>query len=242
MIRLALSLALSVAILPALPALAADPIAPPPAPERATYDVWVFKLVGGQWIKQDALCLKTADVMAGINYVLYVNAARDWIAMANLPASAIPDEESQNMPSPASKTPAGTTAPPQPPDIEYAVWGFRLIDGKWVKQDDHCFTSKYGSKLLDYIHEINRFRGQGWYATSNIPVSTFLNWKNLAQTGDSYPEGQYAIGNGYVHTQDGRIVYDPEFSPGGRTVYRPHMTVRVGRDANRNVHYDPPPQ
>jgi hypothetical protein len=240
-------------LLLALPALAADPAMPtpplgdkkieaPPSPPPVTWEVWGYKWDNGGWVKQTDHCLKTTDLKQAIDYYQEIRRFQNWITRDNLPGACIPESTYITVPSWAP-------FPSEAPSIAFTVWAFQLKDGKWVKDEKYCWTtgSNYTCRLdaLAYVKKVNVV--PGWCATINAPDCGLpppkeaypINYHGPS-CDSGYCGGQYAIGNGYVHTSDGRTVYDPEYSPGGRTIYGRHATIRIGRDANRNVHYDPP--
>jgi hypothetical protein len=64
--------------------------------------------------------------------------------------------------------PAFASGPPAAqPVVTWEVWGFKLIDGQWVKQDDHCLKTTDLKQAADYYNGI--FRLPNWYATTNAP-------------------------------------------------------------------------
>jgi hypothetical protein len=153
------------------------PPLPPPAPPPHTYEVWVYKLIDNKWAKQEALCLKTPDIKYLSDYEDRINVLfPSYFAVDNAPASSRAGKVPQFMVSKAS----GITAPPHPPEIESVIWAYKLIDGKWVKQDDHCFKSKYGLELLAYYRELVKYQNDGWYVTTNTSLTTFLFFEKMA--------------------------------------------------------------
>ena len=144
-------------------------------------------------------------------------------------------------------SPSSIPVPTESPLIEFTVWAFHLIDGKWSKDEKYCWVSRSIPNArvdaLTYAKKLNAIHG--WCATTNAPDCAVsqprkgdITYHGPTVKHDSSDSGQYTIGGGYVHTSDGRTVYDPEFSPGGRTIYGPHATWRIGRDANRNLRND----
>lgn len=68
----------------------------------------------------------------------------------------------------ATALPAFAGDPPSSQtNATWEVWGFKLIDGQWIKQDDHCLKTTDLKQATDYYHEL--LRAPGWYATSNAP-------------------------------------------------------------------------
>jgi hypothetical protein len=212
----------------------------PPLPSPVTWEVWGFKWEGDHWVKQPAKCLKTTDLKQAIEFAKEVFCMAGWNERNNIPSQCIPQFSIDD---PYSPSDGPADAPPAP---VYTIWTYKVSDGKWEKDETFCRTANDWLSCTEYVNKINAIAG--WRAATNCPESTLRPGQNKIDfgrvrgaSGSGYSEGQYAIGGGYVHTYDGRIVYDPEFSPGGRTIYRPHMTIRIGRDATRNVHYNPPP-
>jgi hypothetical protein len=65
------------------PALAAAQ--PPPAPGRAEFSVWAFRLSGDKWVKDDAHSWTTSDPVSGLEYAKKVHAVAGWTATTNCP-------------------------------------------------------------------------------------------------------------------------------------------------------------
>lgn len=170
----------TLALLVALPALAAEPPkAPlavqassnaPPCPPPVVCEVWGYKWEG-QWVKHEDHCLKTTDLKQAIDYANEINRFSGWIANTNLPGycrtaytyhdSGIPQWAGQP-----------EKSPPQP---VYVVWAFKLTDGKWVKNEEYSWdTSKWTIDnrqrlvALDLAKRINDV--PGWRATTNAPA------------------------------------------------------------------------
>ena len=57
--------------------------------------------------------------------------------------------------------------PPAKSDKTWEVWGFKMIDGQWIKQDDHCLKTPDIKQATDYYNELGRV--PGWCATTNVP-------------------------------------------------------------------------
>jgi hypothetical protein len=64
------------------PALADQP---PPSERSSTWDVWVFKLIDGQWVKQDDRGLKTNDLKEARDYYRQILRYPGWFATSNAP-------------------------------------------------------------------------------------------------------------------------------------------------------------
>jgi hypothetical protein len=160
---------------PAAPPPISILIPPPPAPPTLSYEVWVYKLTDGKFVKQQALCIKSENLKHINDYLIHVNAFfPSYVAVSSAPGS------SNEGPMPQLQLPKGVGAPEYPPHPENVIWAFKLIGGKWVKQDDHCFKSKYGAEILAYYRELVKYRNDGWYATTNTPITTFLLFEKVA--------------------------------------------------------------
>ena len=194
-----------------------------------------------QWVRQPKHCLKTTDLKKAIEYQKEIMSFQNWITRDNLPASCVDGPTQFAFP---SSIPVPTEAPP----IEFTVWAFHLIDGKWSKDDEILLGQQVDSQRpgrCACVHQeaqrhtrlVRNHQRPGLRRLATEEVGHHLPWSH-SETRTAADSGQYAIGGGYVHTSDGRTVYDPEFSPGGRTIYGPHATWRIGRDANRNLRTD----
>lgn len=242
--RLFLTLALSLLCLIALPILAAEPPAPPsadktspeappppPSPPPVTWIVEGFKAVGYQWTKQPDHCLKATDLKQAVDYEAELMKFQDWVARSNTPSLC-------KIVSPTYETPVEMNDLDCLPNPTFAVWAFHLIDGKWVKDEKFCWqvpdskTSRLDA--LAYVAKVNAV--PGWRATTNAPESTRpaapteitfhgpLGWQRYHYTNSGEGSGTFlgSSGGGYP-------VYSEH---GGRTIYRPHAVIRLGRDAD----------
>ena len=50
----------------------------------------------------------------------------------------------------------------------YSVWAFHLVDGKWVKDAQYCWTTTDPVKGLDYAKKVDAV--SGWKTTTNCPA------------------------------------------------------------------------
>ena len=228
----------------ALPILAAGPPVPPPAdkaapeappsPPPVTWVVDGYKAVGLQWVKQPDHCLKTTDLRKAGEYEAELLRFQEWIAVSNIPAVCSPAPDRW-------ERPTAMVSPPTHPRPRFLVWAFHLIDGKWVKDEKYCWASSdtYTCRLdaLAYAAKVNAV--PSWRATTNAPEATYahrndtivfhgpLGWNS------GYGDGG-GDGNCIGTSRGGYPVYSEH---GGRTIYRPHMTIRTGADAA--AHYTP---
>jgi hypothetical protein len=234
-------------ILAALPALADDePALPPadnialpapPSPPPVTWVVEGYKVVGSDWVKQPKHCLKTTDVQRAAEYEAEIMRFQNWIARSNVPSLC-------KIAPTFFESPAAMETPACPANPTFTVWSFHVVDGNWVKDEKHCWNvpDRKSCRLdaLAYVAKINAV--PGWRATTNAPESTRasdnmevafhgpLGWQRSHETytGDGSGTFHGYSRNGY-----------PMFSEhGGRTIYRPHMTVRLGADANAHFRFD----
>lgn len=240
--RIALCVA---ALLIALPALAAEPvskmptppkgdmkIAPPPSPPPVTWEVWGYKLVNNQWVKQKDYCLETTDLKKAGEYSLEIMRFQNWIVRDNLPAACV-DGPTQ------FAYPSWIPLPTETPPIAFTVWAFKLTDGKWIKDAEYCWTTgdtcTCRLDALAYVKKINAV--PGWYATTNAPdcaVARRTNDTVMYHGPAGYDDSSGPVG----YSRGGYPVYSEH---GGRTIERPHMTIRVGADADWYYRHTPHP-
>lgn len=158
-------------LLIAAPALAADatPTAPPAAPPIAplappavTYEVWGFKLTGGQWVRQPKYNFTTTDLKQAADYKAQLNSYTGWIAKTNLPKASYVHTV-YNDPIVARYRPMQRPQAPM-----YSVWAFKFADGKWVKDDQHSWTTPDPVAGLNYATKVAAIAG--WTTTTNCPA------------------------------------------------------------------------
>jgi hypothetical protein len=216
---------------PPTPSVDAGTPAPPPAPPAIVWEVWGFKLEGNQWVKQPDHCLKTTDMKQAIDYFKEIMRFRDWLSRDNLPGNFIDGPTSFS-------SPTWLTTPASPP-ITFTVWAFQLKDGKWVKDDKYCWvTGDYYTCRLDALEYAKRVNAvPGWRATTNAPDGAPVKTVNYgapyhgpaAYADYSYSGEDYGYGGPIGTSRGGYPVYSEH---GGRTIQRPHMTIRLGADAD----------
>ena len=150
----------------AMPAFAADPNLPatppaPPAPPAATYEVWAFKLTGGQWVRQPNYNFTTTDLRQAADYKAQINSFAGWTVTTNLPDASYVHTV-YNDPIVSSLRP---TQSPQSP--AFSVWAYKLTGGKWVKNDRFSWTTADPSLGLKYAKSVDAVAG--WTTTTNCP-------------------------------------------------------------------------
>lgn len=135
----------------------------------------------------------------------------------------------------------------------FVVWAFHLEDGKWIKDEKYCWMAgeNYTCRIdaLAYAATVNAV--PGWRATTNAPEAMYSHQNEkivfhgpLDWSGYSTANGYYArFSAGSVERIDAgddggnfigysRNGYPMVSERGGRTIYRPHMTIRLGADAD----------
>ena len=210
----------------------------PSAPLPITWEVWSFQWDGSRWVKQPTHCLKTADLKQAVDYVREVMSFAGWNITSNIPSLILPVFHVDD-----PFTPSGDGAGPTdaPPDPIYTIWVFKLVEGKWQKDETYCRATDNRLAGLDYAQKINAIHG--WCAVTNCPENTLIAGQNHvylgAARGTSYRYNYYN-GQGYQngYSRGGYPVYSEH---GGRTIYRPHMTIRLGADADWHYRHTPHP-
>jgi hypothetical protein len=221
-------------------------LAAPPTPPPITWIVDGYKAVDGQWVKQPDHCFQTTNLKQAAEYEAEIMRFQDWLARSNLPVLC-------SNTSPQFESPSSMSTPDCPAKPTYLVWAFHRIDGKWVKDENYCWQApdRYTCRLDALAYAANVNAVHGWCATTNAPESTQTTAKTdvpfhgpLDWNGYSKTKGYYARFNaGSVEQTDGgdgdgsflgysRNGYPMYSEHGGRTIYRPHMTIRLGADAN----------
>lgn len=186
------------------PALAADAPLPadPPKPPHV-WHVWGFKWDGSQWIKQPDHCLATSDPKQAADYANAIICHFDWAAADDLPwqCFTLTTWDTLDYPSPTCDIPPAT----------YQVWAFKLIDGKWVKQDAYCHEFRVPERVWQYQASINAV--PGWRATSDlppaIPVDQQHHYMHQPVPDFPYPYWYTTGGDGqeYFNWNDGTVYY-----------------------------------
>jgi hypothetical protein len=225
----------------------ADKTAPegPPCPPPVTWIVTGYKAVGSQWVKQLDHCLKTTDLKRAGQYEAEIMRFQNWLARSNVPVACSPTPTQWESPSdmPTPDCPARPT---------FVVWAFHLQDGTWVKDEKYCWTADDNCSCridaLAYAAKVNTV--PGWRATTNAPEAMYAHADEkipfhgpLGWTGYSAASGYHARfsaggaqpvddgddrGNFLGYSRGGYPMYSEH---GGRTIYRPHMIIRLGADA-----------
>ena len=244
---LAIALILSTSpVLADLPKPPVDPdaktnaISAPPSPPPIEWQVNGYVFQNNQWVLQPDHCLKTTDLKKADAYSAEIMKFQNWIACSNLPAlccTLSPDKFSFPCWLPA----------PESPTNEYTVWAFQLKDGTWVKDEKYCWTTRdYHNCRIDalaYAAKVNAV--PGWCATTNAPESVDgpRNDVIMYHGPAGYADGNYTSDSGWNgsflgYSRGGYPMYSEH---GGRTIQRPHMTIRLGRDADWEYSHTPHP-
>ena len=190
------------------PALAADTAAAaPPAPPAVTYEVWGFKLTGGQWAQQPNYNFTTTDLKQAADYKARINSFAGWTVTSNLPdASYVHTVYDDPMVSRVRPTQT-----PQSP--MYSVWAYKLADGKWVKDDKQSWsTPDPVARLADVSKDAVRAVTAGWTAVSR---PTAPSW---------FPEGLQGHVNG--GTVQGAQNYAMRINLGGYSFSVPYSAIQ----------------
>jgi hypothetical protein len=181
-------------------AIDAQPVAPP-SPPAVTYEVWGFKLAGGQWAWQPNYSLTTTDLKRAANYKAQVNSFAGWTAATNLPdASYVHTVYDDPM--------VSRIRPTQTPEAPmFSVWAYKLTDGKWMKSDKYSWTTNdpvAGSKYAKKVDAV-----AGWTTTTNSPPTV--------------PKAQRYVNGGTVH---GAENYSMHINLGGVSIAVPYSLLR----------------
>jgi hypothetical protein len=142
----------------AAPSLAAEAADPPQPPH--VWHVWGYKWDGVQWVKQADHCLATTDLKQAADYLNALNSHHDWAAGDDLPRQCytLVYYDDSNYPH----------VPEEIPTTSYQVWAFKLIDGKWVKQEAYSYEFRVFERAWQYQTSVNAV--PGWRATSDLPA------------------------------------------------------------------------
>jgi hypothetical protein len=181
------------ALLFAVPVLAADaqPDVLPSSP-AVSYDVWGFQWNGQQWVRQETYTLKSTDIKQAQAYADQINSYFDWAAATNIPEPSVVHTVF------SGQVNASTRPSPQPDPVSFAVWAFKLTDGKFVKNDQYSWTTPDPIAALDYSQKLNAI--SGWRATTNAPATV--------------PEAQRYVDGGPVNGLPTNAVYPGYTYPG----------------------------
>ena len=124
---------------------------------------------------------------------------------------------------------AADTAPQAAPAgsagaLVYSVWAFRADGGKWVKDEQHSWTTTDPAAALAYTRKIDAVRG--WTATNNVPAPTAIATAaaNIAARrffGRRLPGGVF-FGGGPVDAAGNGLL---NIHIGGMSVSVPYLTV-----------------
>ena len=163
-----------------------------PSPPAASYDVWGFQWNGQQWVRQEPQTLKTTDIKQAQAYADQVNSYYDWAAATNIPEPSVVHTVFR------SQVNAGTRPSPQPDPVAFAVWAFKLTDGKFVKNDQYSWTTADPLAALDYAQKLAAV--PGWSATTNAPATM--------------PEAQRYVDGGTVLGLPSNVAYPAYSYPG----------------------------
>lgn len=222
------------------------PLPAPPPP--VTYTVWGYRWNGQQWVKQDTHTLRTTDLKQAAVYWNQCRNFAGWDARASTPDACIAHviihdttfSNDMNIP-----------RPPKPPLVTFTVWAFKLTDGKWVKDDKFSWTTEDVERGWEYTRNVNAV--PGWCAVNNCPP-VLPESKRFYEGGLAHgvvPRNYYYHASGGIawdvySYRSGAIGYSragyPVYSEhGGRTIERPHMTIRIGADAAWHYRHTPHP-
>jgi hypothetical protein len=220
-----------------------------PSPPPAGYDVWGFQWNGQQWVRQAPQTLKTTDIKQAQAYADQVNSYYDWAAATNIPEPSVVHTVFR------SQVNAGTRPGPQPDPVAFAVWAFKLIDGKFVKNDQYSWATADPLAALDYAQKLGAV--PGWSATTNAPATvpepqryvdggTVLGLpSNVAYPGYSYPGYGYPRYSRYYHHHYRQPHYQgtsfngfPGVSISNGVLHTPLMNIQLPPGAQWNVSTD----
>ena len=122
--------------------------------------LWGFQWNGQQFVKQATDSFSTTDIKQAADYVKQVNSFAGWQATTSMPESIYVHTVFHHR--------AIRMLRSRPPPINtYAVWAFKLTDGKWVKDEKYSWTTPDPLAGLQYARNVNAV--PGWCATTNSP-------------------------------------------------------------------------
>ena len=136
----------------------------PPSPPPVTYDVWVYRWNGQQYVKQDNYTMQTTDIKKAAGYWGQCNNFAGWAARSNAPDACVTHIVLHD---PTMPLEMGVPRPPQPPLPTFTVWAYKLTDGKWVKDEKFSWTTKDPVQGWEYAKNVNAV--PGWCAVNNCP-------------------------------------------------------------------------
>ncbi len=197
------------ALLFAVPALAAEPAAPA-SPPPVSYEVWGFQWNGNQYIQQPTYILKTTDLKQASDYATQLNSYAGWTAATNMPDPVYVHTVYRG------REVINARPPAQPEPVSFAVWAFKLTDGKWLKSDQYSWSTPDPVAAVQYAQQVSAVAG--WRATSNAPPAVPLA-QRFVNGGPM--QGVAASRYQYIHL--------PSISVNGMTINWPNMTIRVPR-------------
>ena len=217
-LSLILALAMATPALAALPKPPGDPAPAKPAdtPASVTYEVVGCHWINNQWEHPEDFHFKTANLKKARDYVLEINTYAGWQAATNFDPALVP---AVNMTDPV--LPKKTAPLPTPPKAAFTVWAYKLVDGKWIKQDAYCGSSASWSECQKYIADVSAV--PGWCVTTNCPASLPAFRQDLAITG-AKTRGVTWYAPQYNYYDDGGSSSDTYVNRRGRRVAYPDMT------------------
>ncbi len=189
------------------PLLAADAMpAAPATPMAINYEVWGYRWNGRQYVRQPNYNYSTTDIQQAANYANDIDSFAGWRATTNIPPRDV-------FPTAFGRVrfgrPGGLPAPAVP---TYAVWAYKLTDGKWVKNAQYSWTTGDPAAGVAYAQKVSAV--PGWSATTNSPASV--------------PVVQSVAGGRIVHGARGDYIHVPTISIGGWTIRVPNVRVPAG--------------
>jgi hypothetical protein len=173
----------------------------PPSPPPVTYTVWVYRWDGQQYVKQDDHTLQTMDIRKAASYWGQCNNYVGWKARSNAPDACSIHIVLHD---PTITVAMGVPKPPPPDHLSFAIWAYKLTDGKWVKSDEFCWATQDPIQAWSYTRQINAV--PGWYAGTNCPP--------ILPNSQRYYEGGLAHGSpdrAYYYGSHGNIVWDATY-------------------------------
>ena len=195
-------------ILATLSAVAADPAKvpdtkpettkpePPPSPPPVAYEVWGYRWDGSQFVKEPTHCLKTPALQQAVDYAYEVGTFAGWYERSNVGEDLFPVIHSLYDPD----VPEWAQNPTETPStVEYTVWVFRLVKGKWVKREAATFKSPKWSECMLYIKTVKALTD--FCVTTNCPTEKPKTPMEVAEDSTKtrgahgyYPSYQYSYG------------------------------------------------
>ena len=168
----------------------------PPAPPPVTYEVWGYHWNGSSWDQPEGYRYKTTDFQKAADYLYEVATFGGWFVRINCDTSPFDDFEMSD-----PLVPVKATKPSRPAKASFTIWAYKLVDGKWQKQDACCGTSSVLKDCQKYIANVNAV--PGWCAVSNCPPAKVTPSNGLQING---PKTR-GIPSNYVYKGNGRWDY-----------------------------------